>query len=120
LLIFDGDCGFCRRWVSRWQRATGDALDYFPFQDGAVGRNYPEIPRAAFAEALHLILPDGSVCTGAEAVFRSLAAGGVKRWLLWCYTWLPLFAGMSELGYREVAAHREFFSKLDRRFFGPC
>jgi predicted DCC family thiol-disulfide oxidoreductase YuxK len=119
LLIFDGDCGFCRRSVSRWQRATGEALDYLPFQDGAVERNYPEIPRRKFAETLHLILPDGSLCTGAEAVFRSLAAGGVKRWLLWCYTRLPFFAGLSELGYREVAAHREFLSTLDRRFFGP-
>ena len=119
LLVFDGDCDFCRRWVVRWQRATGDALDFLPFQDETVAKKYPEIPRPDFADALHLISPDGSVCTGAEAVFRSLAAGGVKRWLFWCYRKMPLFAGLSEIIYEQVAARRRFLSKLDRFFFGP-
>ena len=119
LLIFDGDCGFCRRWAARWQRATGDALDLLPFQDESVAKKFPEIPRPDFAKALHLISPDGSVCTGAEAAFRSLAAGGVKRWLFWCYRKMPPFAGLSEFVYEQVAAHRRFLSKLDRFFFGP-
>jgi predicted DCC family thiol-disulfide oxidoreductase YuxK len=120
LLIFDGDCGLCRRRVARWRRATGDALDFLPFQDETAARRFPEIPPAAFAKALHLILPDGSVYTGAEAVFRSLAAGGVKRRLLWCYRKMPLFAGVSEWLYGRVAAHRRFFSKLDRFFWRPA
>ena len=119
LLIFDGDCELCRRWAARRRRATGDALDLLPFQDETVAREFPEIPRAVFAKALHLLFPDGSVCTGAEAVFRSLAAGGAKRWLLWCYRKIPLFAGLSEWIYDRVAARRQFLSKLDRFFFGP-
>jgi predicted DCC family thiol-disulfide oxidoreductase YuxK len=59
LLVFDGDCGFCRRWIARWKRATGEAVDYQPFQDDAVTRQYPEIPRADFEHSVHLILPDG-------------------------------------------------------------
>ena len=119
LLIFDGDCDFCRRWAARWRRATGDALDFLPFQDESIAKKFPEIPRPDFAKALHLISLDGSVCTGAEAVFRSLAAGGVKRWLFWCYRKMPFFAGLSEIIYEQVAAHRPFLSKLDRFFFGP-
>jgi predicted DCC family thiol-disulfide oxidoreductase YuxK len=119
LLILDGDCEFCRRWAARWRRATGDALDFLPFQDETVAKKYPEIPRPVFAESLHLISPDGSVCAGAEAVFRSLATGGVKSWLLWCYRKLPLFAGLSEWIYDRAAAHRQFLSKLDRFIFGP-
>src|SRR5437773_2587310 len=30
LLIFDGECGFCRRWIERWQAKTGDRIDYRP------------------------------------------------------------------------------------------
>jgi predicted DCC family thiol-disulfide oxidoreductase YuxK len=118
LLIFDGDCGFCRRWVARWQRATGEAVDYLPFQDESVAKKYPEISQAAFAKSVHLLLPDGAVHAGADAVFRSLAAGGAERWLLWCYRKIPPFAALTEWIYEKVAAHREFLSRLDRFFLG--
>jgi lipase maturation factor 1 len=119
LLIFDGDCQFCRRWIARWKRSTGDAVDYLPFQDAAVAARFPEIPIADFDEGVHLILPDGSVTRGAEAVFRSLSEGGRHRWLLRLYQKLPSFAETSETLYSEVALHRTFFSNLDRVYFGP-
>ena len=119
LLVFDGDCGFCRRWIARWKRATGEAVDYQPFQDDAVTRQYPEIPRADFEHSVHLILPDGSVYRGADAVFRSLAAGGKHRWMAALYRKMPSFADLSELLYEEVALHRTFFSQLDRVYSGP-
>ena len=82
-------------------------------------KNIPKFSREDFAALLHLISPDGSVYTGAEAVFRSLAAGGVKRWLFWCYRKMPPFAGLTEIIYEQVAARRRFLSKLDRFFSGP-
>jgi len=80
---------------------------------------FPEIPRQNFEEAVHLILPNGSVCRGAEAVFRSLAEGGHHRWLLGLYKRIPPFADVSELLYEEVAMHRTALSKLDRIYAGP-
>ena len=39
LLVYDGDCGFCKLWIRRWQRTTGARVDYLPFQDaGIAGR----------------------------------------------------------------------------------
>src|SRR4051794_12093711 len=73
LLVYDGDCTFCKMWIERWRQITGDAVDYAPFQ--TAGADFPEIPREAFAEAVKLIEPDGRVTSGAEAVFRSLAHG---------------------------------------------
>ena len=35
LLVYDGDCGFCRKWVRRWQLRTGDRADYAPYQEAA-------------------------------------------------------------------------------------
>ncbi|MGA2174553.1 MAG: lipase maturation factor family protein [Verrucomicrobiota bacterium] len=119
LLVFDGDCQFCRRWVARWKSATGEAVDYLPFQDAAVPARFPEIPPADFEEAIHLILPDGSVSRGAEAVFRSLAEGGRHRWLWRLYQKFPPFAEVSETLYEEVALHRTFFSRLDQVYSGP-
>ena len=30
LLIYDGDCGFCKRLVSKWRGKTGDRIKYVP------------------------------------------------------------------------------------------
>jgi predicted DCC family thiol-disulfide oxidoreductase YuxK/uncharacterized membrane protein YphA (DoxX/SURF4 family) len=118
-MLFDGDCHFCRRWVVRWQRATGETVHYLPLQDKNVGENYPEIPRAELEEAIHLILPDGSVSRGAEGVFQALALAGKERWIYWLYRKVPIFADITELLYHEVSTHRTFLSKLDQIYSGP-
>jgi lipase maturation factor 1 len=72
-MVFDGSCGFCRRWITRWQRLTGSVIDYCPFQEERIAVQFPEIDQQQFAAAVHLVESDGRVSFGAEAVFRSLA-----------------------------------------------
>lgn len=112
LLIYDGDCGFCLRWVGRWKRITGSAIDYLPFQDKAISQQFPKIPREALETAVHLIEPDGSVTSGAEASFRALAVNPryarLPRW----YQGSRLFAKAAEAIYRLVARNRRLLSKL--------
>ena len=74
LLIYDGDCRFCRLWIERWREITAGAVDYAELQD--VAARFPEVPRAAFENAVKLIETDGRVFSGAEAVYRSLGKGG--------------------------------------------
>ena len=69
-MVFDGDCGFCRLWISRWQVMTGDRVDYATSQDSA--KDLPDIPPEKFQESVQLVETDGKVYQGAEAVFRSL------------------------------------------------
>jgi predicted DCC family thiol-disulfide oxidoreductase YuxK len=114
LLIFDGDCHFCRRWIERWRGLTGGAVDYAPFQE--VANRYPEIPREAFEQAVHFIDADGSVFRGAEAVFRSL--GKRARGWRWCYEHIPAFAAISEVSYGFVARRRRFGSFFTRLLWG--
>jgi predicted DCC family thiol-disulfide oxidoreductase YuxK len=110
LLIYDGDCGFCLRWIRRWQWATADRVDYLPYQDPVVSARFPEIPRAHFETSVQLIQPDGAVFSGAEAVFRARAYGPHAQWLVDCYQHWPAFAAVTEWAYRVVARHRTFFS----------
>jgi len=84
-LIYDGDCGFCRRSVDllqRWDREQRIAL--IPFQDQARMAAFG-IPLPALAAAMHLILPapDGRVLAGADAVPELLRLLPGKRWLAW-------------------------------------
>jgi len=114
LLVFDGNCECCRRWIRRWQRLTVDAVDYLPAQDARLAKQFPEIPPTQYAAAIQLIAPDGAVFSGAEAVFRSLAHNPRQRWLIHQYETSPAFARLSEWAYRFVARHRQMFSRLTR------
>ncbi len=71
LLIFDGECDFCRRWIASWRWKTGDLIEYAPYQDAST--RCPNIPSESLQQAVHLVEPDGHVSRAAEAVFRTLA-----------------------------------------------
>src|SRR5258705_10090747 len=118
LMIFDGDCNFCTLWIRRWQQMTGDAVDYLPSQDANVAAQFPEIPRERFETAVQLIEPDGTVYSGAEAVFRTLAKNPKWQWPLQAYKKIPALAGITEWAYRLVAENRTFFSLLTRWCWG--
>ena len=118
VLIFDGDCNFCRRWISRWREATGERVEYIPFQDPRVAERFPELPRAQCEQAVQLIDADGSVTSAAEAVFRALAVAPRHRWPLWLYQHMPGVAPATESCYLLVATHRTGFSTVTRCLWG--
>lgn len=104
LVVYDGDCSFCRDFVRRARTWTGPSVSYVPYQEG--GEQISGIPNAEFAAAVHLLEPTGEVYKGAHAVFRLLARRPAWRWLLGCYRHLPGCAAASEWVYRWVAHHR--------------
>lgn len=116
-LIFDGDCGFCRFWIRRWQLRAGELIDYVPSQ--ACADEHPEIPRTEMSRAVQWVGVDGSRASGAAAVFEALAAaGGSGRALRSAYRHVPGFARVTETAYRFVAAHRKGFSLWTRLIWG--
>src|SRR5437762_3647959 len=87
VLIWDGECLFCRRWIERWREITRDDVDYETSQQ--IGDRFPEIPREQFERSVILIEENGYVRFGAEAVFQSLRCRSSKRWLGWSYNHVP-------------------------------
>ena len=112
LLLYDAECNFCKHWVARWQKTTAGRVELLAFQDEQVGRDFPELSREELAKEIHLVAPDGSVWSGAEAVVRALGEVERERWLLEWYEDFPLFARTSEWGYRTVARNRTVLSRL--------
>ena len=108
-MIFDGRCGFCRIWIDYWKKLTGGAVDFAPSQE--VADKFPEIPREAFSQAVQLVRVDGTVTSGARAVFETL---GRER----LYESSRLLAATSEGVYRYIARHRDLFYWLTRLSFG--
>ena len=113
LLVYDGDCEFCRKWIARWRHRTGDRVEYAAFQQ--VAERFPEIPIERFREAVHLRLIDGRWVSGARAVVLSLSHTRAGRALRWMYERLPGFAALSECCYRGVASHRRVVDRFTSR-----
>jgi predicted DCC family thiol-disulfide oxidoreductase YuxK len=117
LLIYDGDCGFCKYWVRYWQRLTGPRVSYAPYQD--VAAEYPEIPLTEFQRASQYVAPDGKIASGAEACLLTLSHASGKGFWLTLYRRLPGFAAIAEGIYSLVASNRSAFYRPSRWLWGP-
>ncbi|MEQ1947959.1 MAG: lipase maturation factor family protein [Bryobacteraceae bacterium] len=106
VLLFDGRCGFCRIWIEYWQQLTGDRIEYATSQDSR--ERFPKISEHAFENAVQLVRPDGSVASGAEAVFETLQMQWLCRWI----------SGFAEFFYGIIARNRPFFYQATRFTFG--
>src|SRR5216117_314771 len=116
LMIWDGECHFCKRWVERWREITAGEVDYATYQEAA--HQFPEIPIEQFKRAVALIEPDGEAFLAAEAVYRSLRYRSSRKWLTWSYDHIPGFAAVSETAYKFIARHRGLGSTVTRLLWG--
>lgn len=116
LLIYDGDCGFCIFWITRWRKKVEDRLELQPYHEASA--RFPELPVESFRRAAQLVEPDGRVSAGAEAILRARAlAPGGGGWL-WVYESVPGARALFDLGYRFVARNRPGLYKVTRLTFG--
>jgi predicted DCC family thiol-disulfide oxidoreductase YuxK len=114
LLIFDGDCPFCCRWVERWQAARGKRFDIEPSQTAAA--RFPELAAIEFEQAVQFIEIDGRVFSAAEAVLRVRSLTTSRSWVLACYKHVPGVAPVVEAIYRGMARHRSLLLWAARVF----
>ncbi|MCP3139847.1 lipase maturation factor family protein [Pyxidicoccus sp. QH1ED-7-1] len=117
LVLFDGDCGFCRRWVSRWQSSTAGRVRFTP------GRRWHRwllgIRAEDMRKAMHLVEPSGRVTRGAEAVFRALSWSPRRGTRVAAK--LGLLPGVLHVArgvYAVIARNRRRASKVDVLLFG--
>jgi len=116
LLVWDGECDFCRLWIERWREITMGKVEYATYQEAAEA--FPEIPVDQFQRSIVFITPEGNAFFAAEAIYRSLGYRRSREWMTWSYHHVPGFAAVSEIGYGLVARHRRFSSTVTRLFWG--
>ncbi len=116
LLVYDGDCEFCRFWIDDWRTRTNDHVRYVTSRE--IAAMFPDVPREKYARAVQLIDEDGSRHEGAAAVFRLLAKRDGSAWWLRLYE-APLVAPVSEWAYRWIARHRPLCFTIARLLWGP-
>ncbi len=115
VVLYDGDCVYCRAKVNAWKKKAMSLLSFQPCKD--VVDQYPSVTPGDCLKSVQLIMLDGETFRGAEAVFRIRAYGG-KRFGLWAYRAIPGFAYVSEFIYGFVASHRNklVFPKVSKHF----
>lgn len=111
LLIYDGDCSFCRAWAMRFRRISKRGLTCAPYQE--VRNQFPEIELSSFERAVQFIDLSGVVSEGAEATFRAMAISPPFSIFIWLYLHFPGMRGLSEYAYRLVSRNRNLLSFLE-------
>ena len=114
LIVWDGDCGFCRWSVRLLRRLAGDVFDAVPYQQ--VRSRFPPLTGRDFAQRVYLLEPDGRAYQGAAAFFWTLAESEHRLLHLgrWLYERVGWFARLSEWMYRWVSRHRSQLSRVVR------
>jgi predicted DCC family thiol-disulfide oxidoreductase YuxK len=109
-ILFDGDCGFCRRavaWVLARDREA--RLEAVPFQEAPSPPMSPAL-EVACRRAVHVVRSDGGILRAGRAVLFILERTGMPltarllshRPFLW----------IVELAYLLVARNRSFFGRF--------
>ncbi len=104
VVIYDADCAVCRGGVRWLKRRSVGGFRYTPCQSLEISR-YPQIDQKDCMQAIYIVLPNGDVYHGAEAIPHllhrlkgwRLVAGMLKKW--------PLKI-ISPVIYKWIAEHR--------------
>ena len=115
-MVWDGECGFCRYWTTRWQKITGSRVDYKPYQE--IAQAIPDIEVIHFKEASRLIEIDGKVYSGPRSAYRTFTYGSKWAFLDKWYAHYPWFEKFSDHTYDWVARNRNILFKVTKAMFG--
>jgi predicted DCC family thiol-disulfide oxidoreductase YuxK len=106
VVLYDGHCRFCTRSARRLQRVVGASrLEIRSFQTPGVLEAFPGVSHEACMQRIHLVLANGRVFRGAEAIARALASIPVVGLAAFLY-YVPVIRECSEWLYSVVARHR--------------
>ena len=105
-LIFDGNCGVCRRLaacVHRWDRH--ERIELIPSTRPELATRFPWLSAADYAAALQLVGPGGETWAAGAAIehlLKVLPGGWLAGWIFR----LPLGRRATNAGYRWFARNR--------------
>ena len=113
VLIFDADCPVCRAaadWVRR-NAVAPDTFEYLPCRSAETRSRFPAIAEAACLQAMHLVLHDGTILVGEQALPEILRRTGRYRRAAILFR-LPGAGILSRFLYRGFARRRHRIAKL--------
>ncbi len=106
VLIYDGECPLCQGIMRLAKsRARPGELEFLPFQAPQRTVRYPDLSEEACRQAMQLVLPDGRVLAGNEALPETLRRLRGWHWLAPAFN-LPGAGLLARHLYRWIARNR--------------
>lgn len=107
VVIYDGQCNFCRAQVSRLRRwdCCGGRLSFLSLHDPRVAERYPDLSHDQLMEQMYVIDVTGQSHGGADAV-KFLSRRLPLLWIAAPLLHLPGTARLWRWMYRQVAKRR--------------
>jgi predicted DCC family thiol-disulfide oxidoreductase YuxK len=112
-LVYDADCPVCRAaadWVRRNALVPG-TFEYLPCRSAETRSRFPAIAEAACLQAMHLVLTDGTILVGEQALPEILRRTRRFRWTAVLFRF-PGAGILSRFLYRAFARRRHRISRL--------
>jgi predicted DCC family thiol-disulfide oxidoreductase YuxK len=112
-LVYDADCPVCRAaadWVRR-NALDPDTFEFLPCRSAETRSRFPAIAETACLQAMHLVLPDGSILAGEKALPEILRRTRRYRWTAVLFRF-PGAGILSRLLYGTFARRRHRISRL--------
>jgi len=113
VILYDGHCGFCSRWVNYW----AETLKRHGFKIGALDEPWVasqlKMPYEELVTDIRLLMPDEKMVSGAD-VYLYVARQIWWAWPFYAVFSLPGFNWLIRTGYRWFARNRYWFSRSCR------
>jgi len=106
-LIYDGECAMCRAsalWIMRRALDAG-TLEILPCRSAPRRARFPQVTDEQCMTAMQLVLPDGRVLAGADAMPELLRRVPRWRWVAVLFA-LPGMRPLARVVYAWIARNR--------------
>ena len=109
VILYDGQCGFCSRWVRYWARTLEPRGFTIASLDEPWVVTRIKMPLDELLTDIRLVTPDGELISGADVYLY------VTRRIWWAWPFyaifsLPGFNALIHIGYRWFARNRHYIS----------
>lgn len=115
-MVYDGQCGFCKYWIIKWKKISGNQINYQAYQ--RVHEQFKDIEVSHFREAVRLIDTNGEIYNGPDAAFRTFYLKGRFGFLHRWYSKSQIVRKAFNRIYQWIADHRNFLFKVSKHLFG--
>ena len=106
MIIWDGECNFCRQQVLRLRKLDwSDRLTFLSLHDPRVAQRYPQLTHEQLMAEMWVVTPDGQKFGGADAL-RQLSRTLPALWPIAPLLHIPLTMPVWRALYRWIARNR--------------
>lgn len=107
ILVYDGQCSFCRRSVDRIARRDhSGTFEFVARQTEGLTERFPKLAEGDFNTGMRLITPDDAIHVGADAAYQIARRLRYWRRIAWLYH-VPGIHWVTRAVYAWIAANRQ-------------